>query len=38
MSALLLQTGSLYTPILAHALINFFSINVLRQIYKKKCP
>ena len=34
MSFLMLKTGSLYSPMIAHALINFASINVLRRLYK----
>ncbi|MBU6450356.1 MAG: CPBP family intramembrane metalloprotease [Cyanobacteria bacterium REEB67] len=33
MSFLLAQTGSLYTPMIAHALINLTSITVLRTMY-----
>jgi membrane protease YdiL (CAAX protease family) len=33
MSFLLAQTGSLYTPMIAHALINLTSIKVLRTMY-----
>ena len=36
MSYLLYQTGSIYTPMLAHALINFVSINVLRKMYANR--
>jgi uncharacterized protein len=35
MSFLVVQTGSLYSPMIAHALINFASISVLRRLYKK---
>jgi membrane protease YdiL (CAAX protease family) len=35
MSFLVAQTGSLYSPMIAHALINFASITVLRTMYKK---
>jgi uncharacterized protein len=35
MSFLVTYTGSLYSPMIAHALINFASINVLRRMYKK---
>ena len=35
MSFLVLETGSLYSPMIAHALINFASITVLRRMYKK---
>jgi len=35
MSFLLVYTGSLYAPIVAHALINFASINVLRRMHRQ---
>jgi membrane protease YdiL (CAAX protease family) len=34
MSFLTIKTGSLFSPMIAHALINFASINVLRRLYK----
>jgi len=35
MSFLVVQTGSLYSPMIAHALINFASITVLRRMNQK---
>jgi hypothetical protein len=35
MSFLVVQTGSLYSPMIAHALINFASITVLRRMHNK---